>query len=106
LCVCALGSLAYGAPALEDYARSPAIELVRLSPSGDQYALITTNNSDRRLLIARTDGAGSTAIDLGKLRICDIEWAGEDRVVISTTTIGKLGPGFTESKAWMMGRSS
>ena len=94
---------AWAAPPISDYAQEPGIQNVQLSPSGDHYAYTATTDGGRNLFIATADGQPPVAISIGSAHVSSIEWAGEDHLLVATRSLGKLGPGFTESSGWLTG---
>ena len=94
-------TLARAAPSLEDYSRSWETNGVRLSPSGERYAYTVTQDGKVSLMVATTDGAPPVAINVGAAEIVSLGWAGDDRLLVAVSGIGKLGPGFTQDKARM-----
>jgi dipeptidyl aminopeptidase/acylaminoacyl peptidase len=92
--VCLVGGQAIAAPPVEAYGKLPAIEEVRLAPSGERYAVIATLGEQRRLIVATTEGKTLQLADVGKLKVRDIEWAGNNHVLVTTTATVTLGPEF------------
>jgi hypothetical protein len=76
-------------PPVEDYGKLPAMDLVRLSPSGDRYAFVADDGQARRLYVSTIDNQPLQIASLGSRKVWDIRWAGEDFVLIQTsTTVG------------------
>jgi dipeptidyl aminopeptidase/acylaminoacyl peptidase len=80
------------APPVEAYGRLPAIEDMRLSPSGQLAAYITTEHDTRILVIGPVSGGQALqALKVGSTKVRDIRWAGEDHVLVTLTTTVNLG---------------
>lgn len=98
---CALGSTAGAAPPLEIYGRLPAVELVRLSPSADHLAMVGVvggANPMRRVFIFSGDGKTLVrAIGIGDAKLRDLEWAGDEHLLITTTATVNLTLDFGQS---------
>jgi dienelactone hydrolase len=73
------------APPLEDYGKLPAIEQMRLSPSGDKIAYIAVDQDRRRVIIKKVGGAPIVAVDVGALKARAVIWLGDDHVLIKTS---------------------
>ena len=80
---------------LAAYGALPSLEMVKLSPSGQRLAFITVTGEERTLVLldlatkAQVGGAG-----VGVAKVRDLEWIGEDRVLVTTSkteTIPQLG---------------
>jgi dipeptidyl aminopeptidase/acylaminoacyl peptidase len=85
----ALGARA--APAIDAYGKLPALDLVRLSPSGDKIAFVSVNGESRRLYIRKVNGEALVVQDVGTSKIRDMAWAGDDFVLISASATLKIG---------------
>jgi dienelactone hydrolase len=85
-------------PPIEAYGKLPALDMVRLSPSGERYAFIAEIGDKPRLVIATTDNKPLDVLDIGDAKVRNIEWAGDDRILITKTNTVELGIGFTVSK--------
>jgi dipeptidyl aminopeptidase/acylaminoacyl peptidase len=70
------------APALEDYGRLPGVEQMTLSPSGEQVAMIAVLGEKRRVVVIATDGKVRLAVPVGSLKVRDLNWAGEDHLLV------------------------
>jgi dipeptidyl aminopeptidase/acylaminoacyl peptidase len=89
---------ARAAPPIEAYGALPGVETLRLSPSGDRYALIATVDEARRLVVATVAGEVLLSAKLGTTKIRSLLWAGEDHLLIFTSATVALGMDFTVSK--------
>lgn len=81
-------------PPLEAYGHLPQVELVRLSPSGGRVALIGVANDKRQLVLAEAaDHKLIKAAGVGSNKIRNLEWAGDDHVLVfvTSTTPRQLG---------------
>lgn len=80
---------------LAAYGALPSLEMVKLSPSGQRLAFITVTGEERTLVLldlATKAQVGGAGVGLAKVR--DLEWIGEDRVLVTTSkteTIPQLG---------------
>lgn len=90
-------------PPVEDYGKLPALDMVRLSPSGDRYAFVLDDGKARRLYVATTDNKPLHIINIGTVKVTGIRWAGDDYVLIQTSATVNIGPDFTVSKAELTG---
>jgi dipeptidyl aminopeptidase/acylaminoacyl peptidase len=82
----ALGCAADAAP-LEAYGKLPNIERAEISPSGELIAYIATDGDTRKVAIQTTkDHAFIYYGDVGTARLRDLTWAGEDHLILTTST--------------------
>lgn len=81
------------APPLEAYGRLPAIANVRLSPSGDRFALVFSDKAERKLLVATADQKPLAITSLDGADVLDLMWAGDDHLLVftSTTLLSRIG---------------
>ena len=85
---------AQNAPPLEAYGALPAIEYLELSPSGDRLARITVAGEIRALVVTDMAGALLFVADVGDVKVRDLRWLGEDKVLVVTSrteSIASLG---------------
>ena len=75
----------------EVYGRLPNIELMQLSPAGERLAYIQVNGDERRLVIKDLAGKVLLASGVGDKKVRDLEWAGEDHLIVEISTTGRLG---------------
>jgi len=87
------------APPLETYGRLPGFETATISPSGDHLALIGRVNDARLLLIFGENSQLVKQIALGDAKIRDLQWAGDDMLLLGKSDTVALGVGFTADKA-------
>jgi dipeptidyl aminopeptidase/acylaminoacyl peptidase len=83
---------ASGPPPLEAYGRLPALELMSLSPSGDKFAFVATEGDQRKVFIRKVGGDALAVTSVGDLKVRDLLWAGEDRVLIFVNVV--VGQGY------------
>jgi dienelactone hydrolase len=78
-------------PPLSVYGALPSTELVALSPSGERIALVTVAG-DRRLMALADWRTAATlgAVDVGLIKVRDLAWIGEARVLVTTSTTDAL----------------
>lgn len=99
LAVCVAGGLAAPATArqsrepapLAAYGALPSLELVQLSPSGRRMAFVTVVGEDRILAVVDTQTKGQLGrVAVGHAKVRDLQWIGEGRVLITTSTTESL----------------
>ena len=83
--VLALGwaSSALCAPALEDYTRDPATEMVALSASGERYAYVGEAAGQRRLFVYSVAGDLIQALPLESKTPVALHWVGDEHLVVT-----------------------
>lgn len=86
-------------PPVEDYGKLPGIGLVRLSPSGARYALVADVNGLRRVLVFTTQNTLLISMPIDKVKIRDLEWAGDDHLLITTSATVNIGIDYINSKS-------
>jgi dipeptidyl aminopeptidase/acylaminoacyl peptidase len=79
------------APPIETYGKLPSLEFVRLSPSGDRIAFVAVDGENRRLFVRKVGGDALVASSVGASKVRNIEWAGDDLVLISLSSTLRLG---------------
>jgi len=84
---------ARSAPPLEAYGKLPALDMVRLSPSGDKIAFVAVDGETRRLFIRKVGGDALMVNTVGSGKVRDLEWAGDDYVLIKASATVKFGNG-------------
>jgi dipeptidyl aminopeptidase/acylaminoacyl peptidase len=79
---------AQAAAPLEAYGRLPSMESVSISPDGTMIAFIVTaeTGNDRYIVVQPLGGEPIQTASIGFRKVRDIKWAGNDHVVIITTT--------------------
>ncbi len=93
-------------PPVEDYGRLPAMALVRLSPLGDRYAYVTRTEGAGYIIVATTKNEFLTKVPIFKTKVVNLEWAGDDHLIIITSATANLGLGFGVSKSELDGAVS
>ena len=81
---------ASAAPPIEAYGKLPAVERVRLSPSGGRLALIAVIGESRKLVIASMAGKRLATIAVGDNKVDDLTWVGENHLLVGTTVTSDL----------------
>jgi hypothetical protein len=92
--VLSFGTSARAAPPIEAYGRLPAVDFMRLSPSGDKLAYIATESEAEHITVVGTDLKPITTGQLGDVAVRDVQWAGDDHVMVFTSATMHLDPGF------------
>jgi hypothetical protein len=80
-------------PPVEAYGRIPVTELAALSPSGERLAYIAVHDGARTLVLRKLDGTPISTSDVGNAKIRNLDWAGEDRLIVQISTKDHLGHG-------------
>jgi len=88
-------------PPVADYLKDPATDWVRLSPSGELYAMITRQGGKNQLVVQNADARPAMVENLGQANVGGLSWAGDDHLVLYARTVGDLGPGFVAARAWL-----
>jgi dipeptidyl aminopeptidase/acylaminoacyl peptidase len=78
------------APPLEAYGRLPGVELMRLSPSGERIAMVVLIDEKRQLHILTADNKLLKSALLGDAKVRDLNWAGDDHLLITVTATVNL----------------
>jgi acetyl esterase/lipase len=79
-------------PPIEAYGRLPAMELVTLSPSGDRMAFLATDKDGARKVFVRTVAGQALGVTpVGDTKVRDLEFAGEDNVLVFWSDTAQLG---------------
>ena len=86
-------------PPVEAYGKLPAVEQIKLSPSGDRYAFVAVVGDVRRLMVVTADGATRLFMtDVGDARLAGMDWVGDDHLMVSLVHTSTLGVGYLVSK--------
>ena len=80
---------AAAAPPVEAYGHLPEAEWVRLSPSGQRYAFVAEAGEKRKLVVATFDNKLLEATAVGDSKVRDVQWAGENHVLLTTSSTFK-----------------
>lgn len=76
---------------VEVYGRLPGIELMALSPSGERLAYISVAGDQRQLVVKDLTDKVLVAAPVGDNKVRALNWAGDDRLLITATTAQSLG---------------
>jgi dipeptidyl aminopeptidase/acylaminoacyl peptidase len=86
------------APApIEAYGDLPGLENVAISPSGQRIAIIGRVNGARQLVMLNAAREPIRLAPVSDMKIRDIEWIGEDQVMLIHSGTRRLGPRFTKT---------
>ncbi|WP_304180111.1 S9 family peptidase [Phenylobacterium aquaticum] len=99
----AVGSAARAAPPLEVYGRLPAVDLVDLAPGGESFALVARDGDARRLFVRKTDGTPVFVAAVGDSKVRDIQWIGDDQLVVFGSSTMQLPDLSFEKMEWTGG---
>ena len=100
ICVSAVSTSA-APPPLSAYGALPAMDHVTLSDDGSRLAFVGVAGENRKLILQTVDGQVLAAMDLGKVTITDLIWAGNDDIVIVTSQTRSLPEiGWPKTKFW------
>jgi dipeptidyl aminopeptidase/acylaminoacyl peptidase len=86
-------------PPVEAYGKLPGIEQVQISPSGTRYAFVATDGEKRRLYVATAESQPLKVAEVGTTKVRDLEWAGDNHVLVELSATVTLGPQFTTWRA-------
>ena len=89
----AAAAQACAAPTLDDFAATPRIDQISLSPSGGHFATIGVDGAKRLLTVRKADGTPEFAADLGGVDVDKIAWGGDTKLILLTRSMA--GGGFT-----------
>jgi dipeptidyl aminopeptidase/acylaminoacyl peptidase len=103
----ALSAMAANAepPPLSAYGALPAIEKVAISDSGANLAFITVVGEQRRLVMQTMDGQPLGIIGIGNTKVRDVTWAGDEHLIIMTTTTASLPQYGVSKHEWLIAQS-
>ncbi len=77
---------AAGPAPLSAYGALPSLEMVQLSPSGGRLAFVTVSGEQRVLvLLDMATKAQVGGVDVGRAKVRNLDWIGEEKVLITTT---------------------
>ena len=86
------------APPLEAYGGEPALSRISLSPSGKLAAYVVRAGGSRRIVVQEVGGKPLAVANLGQVKLKDLNWAGDDFLILITSATYNLGPQFVGSK--------
>ena len=78
-------------PPLEAYGALPAVEQIALSANGKQIAYVGLLEGKRRVLALTSDGKPIWSGLVGDLKTRDLQWAGDQILVLETSQAVNLG---------------
>ena len=85
------------APSIDSYGKLPSLDLVRLSPSGERIAFVAVDGETRKLFIRKVGGDAILVDTVGKSKIRNIEWAGENFAVLTVSySVASYGGRFND----------
>lgn len=90
ICVGAVAPALAAPPPLSAYGALPAINHVSLSPDGSRLAFVGVSGEDRRLVLQTLEGQVLAGLNLGKLDVAGLTWAGNDDIVVVTSQTRSL----------------
>lgn len=85
-------------PPLEAYGRLPAIDLMTISPDGDRFAFVGWTGQERKLFVATVTGKFLIQSPLGQIKARGVAWAGDDHLLVTTSTTADLRSIYFDSK--------
>lgn len=99
LCSFAVATASRSEPSVEAYAKLPAVEQISLAPSGQRYAFITVVDDARKLIAVSADGKTPLfATDIGADKVSDLQWAGDDHLLVTIRHTSVLPQTFEVSR--------
>ena len=94
LCTVSVPAVAQVAPPpIEAYGELPTLERMALSPSG-KLAMITTSNGKRVLAVLDETMKPVAGMEVGDIKVRDIEWVGDDFIALTRSDTQDLGERF------------
>jgi dipeptidyl aminopeptidase/acylaminoacyl peptidase len=99
LALSAVGSIAtltcaHAAPPIEAYGRLPAADLAAISPSGEHIAVVAWIEGRRRVVVMTLGGKLLTSVEIGDAKVRDLNWAGDDHLLVTTSATVNLTADF------------
>jgi dipeptidyl aminopeptidase/acylaminoacyl peptidase len=82
---------------VDTYGKLPKIELVRISPSGNHIALIAVTGESRKLMVVTSDGKLVKAGAVGDAKVRDLNWAGDEDILLTTSVTANQSMDFGQS---------
>lgn len=86
-------------PPIEAYGALPAVEEAIVSPNGTYTAMLTTTGAERVVVVLDQTGKRIKQLVVGDAKVRDIEWVGEEAVLLLRSETGRLPTQYIESKA-------
>lgn len=90
---------AAAAPPIDVYGQLPGFEMAAISPSGERVAIVGVAAEARRLIVVDKSDKAILALPVGDHKLRDVNWIGEDRLLLETRHTVDLGAEFTSSQA-------
>jgi dipeptidyl aminopeptidase/acylaminoacyl peptidase len=87
---------ARASPPIAAYGRLPALDMVRLSPNGERIAFVAVDGEKRRLFVRKVGGEALRVDDVGDTKVRDLQWAGDDLILLSVGSTLKFGNGLVD----------
>jgi dienelactone hydrolase len=87
------------APPLSTYGKLPGFEIAAMSSSGDHVAIIGIIAGERRLIVLDKENKPLLIMNIGQIKVDDLEWAGDGLVLLTRSGTANLGIGFSADKA-------
>ncbi|MBW7945723.1 MAG: S9 family peptidase [Sphingomonadaceae bacterium] len=81
------------------YGQLPGFEMAAISPSGERVAIVGVAAEARRLIVVDKSDKAILALPVGDHKLRDVNWIGEDRLLLETSHTVDLGAEFTASQA-------
>ena len=75
---------ALAAPPLADYGKLPAVEELKLSPSGEKIAYLAVAGDDRKLMITPLGGGPQLAMKVGAIQLRGVSWLDDGHLLVDT----------------------
>ncbi|MET0546731.1 MAG: S9 family peptidase [Caulobacterales bacterium] len=85
-------------PPLSLYGNLPGFERAAISPSGDHIAIVGVVKAERQLMVFDKDKKLLLNAAVGDMKVWGLYWAGEDKVLLRSSSTMDLGVGFTAMK--------
>lgn len=86
-------------PPLSAYGELPGLELATLSPSGKRIAALMNADGQRRILLLDDAMKVLRTIGAGEVKVRNLQWIGDDAVLITSTQTEKLNSDFLDAGA-------
>ena len=74
---------------LAAYGGLPNIDSIEISPDGATLAMIVSDGENRSLVVRPVAGGPEKAYAVGAAKVRDVDWVGNDQLVITTSQTGK-----------------
>lgn len=85
-------------PPLEAYGRLPDIERMTLSVDGTRIGTVMSISGERVVVLMTSELEALRFMRLGEAKVRNIEWAGNDHLVVTISRTEQLGPEYTASQ--------